>query len=237
MTNSPAPNPAAVSAERSRLIDYFKRLFAIVAGLAITEAVKRVYPSPSQEITWPSIWTFGTFLVTIIPIFHGGDRSLDVKYLNSNRITGSRRIAYIWDVYMLVITAILFVCIAEAIPRADPSKGYVYSVAESSMFYNLMAIMLVFDVMVLVVDFLKTPEAQRADLSSYLVWIPANLILAGLCYGAGSSISDAPTLVSAADVVIACGSINFQELTFYLFIAAVIRMFADYWAGRAFLFP
>ena len=103
--------------ERSRLIDHFKRAYQIIVGLAITLACTKLFPNDDPSIPWDtSFWLFCIFFITVVPIFHGGDRSLDVKYLPAPAVGFWGRAAYIWDVYMLLITAILFVKIAQAIP-------------------------------------------------------------------------------------------------------------------------
>jgi hypothetical protein len=99
--------------ERSRLIDHFKRAYQIIVGLAITLACTKLFPNDDPGVPWDtSFWLFCAFFITVVPIFHGGDRSLDVKYLQAPAVGFWSRAAYIWDVYMLLITAILFVKIA-----------------------------------------------------------------------------------------------------------------------------
>ena len=104
--------------QRSRLIDHFKRAYQIIVGLAITLACTKLFPAgiPSFAIfSDTSFWLFCTFLITVVPIFHGGDRSLDIKYLRESPPGFWGKAAYVWDVYMLLITAILFVKIAQSI--------------------------------------------------------------------------------------------------------------------------
>ena len=104
VTDEVAPNWR----NRSRLIDFFKRLFAIIAGLAITEACKRLLPAnPTFALPGPSFWMFVTLFVTIVPIFHGGDRSLDVRHLDQRVENTRQRLKFVWDVYALLITALL----------------------------------------------------------------------------------------------------------------------------------
>src|SRR6266571_165610 len=102
MSVAPAHDPAQA---RARLIDHFKRAYQIIVGLAITIACTKLFTSE----TTLSLWLFCTFFITVVPIFHGGDRSLDVKYLGARPQGFWQRAAYIWDVYMLLITAVLFV--------------------------------------------------------------------------------------------------------------------------------
>ena len=241
MTNPQAPGPglpaapAQSAAAKSRLIDYFKRLFAIVAGLAITEAVKRALTFSPADMPWPTLWMFCGFLITIIPIFHGGDRSLDLKYLAADGTPSGGRVGYAWDVYMLVITAILFVCMAETLPRPN---GGTFSAPEAGHFYRLTAITLMFDVAVLVVDIFKTSAEKRARLGSYLTWIPVNTLLAAICYVLASSFDGLDSITASTELPIPLiGMVSFGTIAFVIFVLSLLRTIADYWAGRDFLFP
>ena len=107
------PAPAAdANLQRSRLVDHFKRAYQIIVGLAVTLACTKLFPHGIARHPDSTFWLFCTFFITVVPIFHGGDRSLDLKYLGSQPHGFWRRAAYIWDVYMLLITAIFFVKIA-----------------------------------------------------------------------------------------------------------------------------
>jgi hypothetical protein len=133
--------------ERKRLVDHFKRVYSIIAGLAITEACKKLFPFSLASFGDCQFWMFASLFISIVPIFHGSDRSLDRKYVNQSAGTLKERAFYIWDVYMLLITAILFVAIAEAIPDAKaPSSDPAY-------FYYSMCVLFWFDVFVLSLDY------------------------------------------------------------------------------------
>lgn len=222
--------------DRSRLIDHFKRVYTIVAGLAITEAVKRQLPLSSSEFPTPSFWMFCTFLVTLVPIFHGGDRSLDVKYLGAQPVTAQGRFWYLWDVYILLITAMLFVCIAEAIPATGLPASKQTLMAETTQFYNLMALTLAFDAVALTIDAIKSDRQLLPRLSSYVVWIPANLALAGICIYTASlaaSASDATAILIQTKIY----DLDLLAVTLGVALLALLRTVLDYWAGRDFLFP
>jgi hypothetical protein len=152
-TGSIAADP---NQERSRLIDHFKRAYQIIVGLAITLACTKIFPSGIATVPDVTFWLFCIFFITVVPIFHGGDRSLDVKYLGSRPYGFWRRAAYVWDVYMLLITAVFFVKIAQAIPGAGLGFGGGPSPHTPQLFYEWMAGMLAFDIFVLVVDWIKS---------------------------------------------------------------------------------
>ena len=224
---------------RSRLIDHFKRVYTIVVGLAITEAVKRLFPLDPDDPPVSAIWMFATFFITLVPIFHGGDRSLDVKYLSSSPATFGRRLSYLWDVYMLLLTAILFVCIAETIPQQVKVAGGADTYPHAGLFYGFMAVMLTFDVIVLIVDRFKSET--RAALRPYLLWMVCNVALAVVCFVSafGIGVHAAPTSDTLLGVWNA--TIPFGSLTIAVFAFAVVRTFVDYLsdhiAGGNFLFP
>jgi hypothetical protein len=83
-THNPAQPPTRdVNQERARLIDHFKRAYQVIVGVAITVACSKLFPGGWQSVDI-TFWTFCTFFITVVPIFHGGDRSLDLKYLGTS---------------------------------------------------------------------------------------------------------------------------------------------------------
>jgi|SRR5580692_6746 hypothetical protein len=211
--------------ERSRLIDHFKRAYQIIVGLAITLACTKLFPNGAFEIPKDtSFWLFCTFFITIVPIFHGGDRSLDIKYLNKQPTGFWGRTGFLWDYYILLITAILFVKIAQAIPSQTPTGQAIPGVAQvpptaPDHFYQWMAIMLFFDVAVLLVGCLK------GDLwRTYVKWIVINFIFAFICLSAKSIPECWP--VFSPNTVAAL-----------VFAIAFLRTILDYVVGKDFMFP
>jgi hypothetical protein len=206
---------------RSRLIDHFKRAYQIIVGLAITLACGKVFAHGTVDLADPALFLFGTFFITVVPIFHGGDRSLDLKYLGAKPSSGWQQVAYVWDVYMLLITAILFSKIAQAIP----GPGLIFSdspVTAPGHFYDWMAGMLFFDAAVLIVDLVKSSllgVRVLSRLGAYLGWIVLNILLGIVCLYVPHIISSAET----ASIVV--------------FGAAFLRTVLDYICGTKFMFP
>lgn len=213
-------DPARANLERSRLLDHFKRAYQIIVGLAITNACLRLFPDGRIEFPDPKFWMFVIFFVTVIPLFHGGDRSLDIKYLGV-RVTGLwRRAAYLWDVYMLLITAILFVKIAQSIPQTTDIPP--------QCFYQWMAGTMIFDVVAMSIDAIKTSlfvsQGAAQVLTSYAKWIVLNFVFTLICFWA------ADTSTSLADPAQ-------QTIGIAVFACALARTTLDYVFGRHFLFP
>ena len=206
------------AADRGRLVDHFKRVYTIIAGLAITEACRHLLPFAFDSWPGASFWMFCTFFVTIVPIFQGGDRSLDIKYLYNPPTGPASRWLYIWDVYVLLVTALLFVCTAESIPQLPPAPA-----ADPANFYYWMAIVLVFDAVALAVDWLKSPAPQ--ELRPYGLWIVLNAIVGVICFIAAVSLSHAG--VTMAPSLVAFG----------VFIVALARTILDYAKSGRFMFP
>jgi hypothetical protein len=230
--------PANLDQERSRLIDHFKRAYQIIVGLAITLACTKLVPEgiPSSRIFLDtSFWLFCTFFITVVPIFHGGDRSLDIKYLRKSPVGFWGQVAYIWDVYMLLITAILFVKIAQSIPvpqTISGSSGAILGQALTppsapAIFYHWMAIMLFMDVGILIVDGIKSwllSTEGATELRAYPKWIFLNLALAFICWYAPAPPDFLPSL---------------SELTvgIIVFAFSFLRTLLDYIFGKSFMFP
>ena len=207
---------SAANEERKRLVDHFKRVYSIIAGLAITEACKKLFPFSLASLGDYRFWMFAALFISVVPIFHGGDRSLDRKYIDHPAVTPKERASYIWDVYMLLITAILFVGVAEAIPGSKiPSSDPAY-------FYYSMCILFWFDVFVLVFDFLKSGKDRKNKLrQSYYLWIPMNFFVGLICLAVGAI----------------CGLSPLTIVSFGVFILALSRTVLDYSLSDDFMFP
>jgi hypothetical protein len=231
--------PANLDQERSRLIDHFKRAYQIIVGLAITLACTKLVPGgiPNFGIfSETSFWLFCTFFITVVPIFHGGDRSLDIKYLRATPVGFWGHAAYVWDVYMLLITAILFVKIAQSIPVPQTTSGSPggailgQALAPPSTpdnFYHWMAIMLFIDAGILFVDGIKSgllgTEGAK-ELLAYIPWVILNLILGFVCWHAASP----PGFLS---------SLSELTMSIVVFVVALLRTILDYVFGKSFMFP
>ena len=204
--------------QRSRLIDHFKRAYQIVVGLAITIACGRAFAGGTLNFSDPALLLFGIFFVTVVPIFHGGDRSLDLKYLSATLTRSGERVGYVWDVYMLLLTAIFFVTIAQTIPGPGLVVGA--STGSPALFYHWMAIMFFFDTAVLFIDAIKSSSLPHAEkMKVYWRWMPLNLGMALVCL-----------FVPMADY-------SAQTTGLLVFGAACIRSALDYFFGWKFMFP
>nr|WP_294548953.1 hypothetical protein [uncultured Rhodopila sp.] len=227
MSGSPAPDPLK---QHERLIDHFKRVYSIVAGLALTEACRRSLPI--ESIFDFRLWMFATLFITLVPIFHGGDRSLDQKHCGRPPQTVWERVAFVWDDYMLLLTAVLFVCIAESIPSAadigTPSDF------APGRFYFWMSVTFGFDVFVLGVDYVKNWQ-RRSELRPYWVWIVANSLLCYICLRASQLVLLDYSVKTVSVALL--GDVTLFTLSVVVFICALLRTIVDYSVGDAFLFP
>jgi hypothetical protein len=172
----------------------------------------------------------------VVPIFHGGDRSLDVKYRNHYPQTARDRAALLWDDYMLLLTAVLFVCIAEAIPKA-PESGHAPAEVHAQAFYHWMAIMLGFDVAVLIIDRWKSRAKERVRLKPYIAWIIINSLLGLVCW-AVSGMSEPQCAGMVVTIPLPFGlsvAATLWQVSFAVFLAALLRTVADYEVEQGFL--
>lgn len=203
--------------ERRGLMDHFKTVYAIIAGLAITDAAESGLPKHYKDIGQPQFWMFCTLFITIIPMFQGADRSLVMRHRSGEAKTHGQRLNYVWDVFMLLVTALLFVGMAKAIDRGSSSPH----------FYIWMSITMTFDVGVLIFDYIKMRFWFKLFIpfgltKAYAAWIVGNFSLAVICCLAAKSgvCEDWTFLVSLAVCII-----------------ALVRSISDYIFGGDFLFP
>ena len=198
--------------KRGRVVDHAKRLYSIVVALAVAEACKRLFPFESWNST--TFVLFCTFLITIIPVFQGFDRSLDIQYYEEPLgETPKARFLYLWYVMMLLITSIFFFGMAQSIE--------INSIPAPATFYYIMSLMLFFDCAVLVIDRFKTHIPTR--LNHYWTWIVINLILGVICFYASSAVPhpDGPA----------------TGLEWFVLLAAIVRSAVDYAVSIGFMFP
>ena len=118
----------------------------------MADACRTLFPFTFSFPPTNSLVLFLTFLVTVVPIFQGFDRSLDIKYFE-NLETPIRPGVYTWDVAMLILTAVFFLGMAESLQ----SKG----VPTPAAFFFWLGLMLLFDCFVLLVDYVKSPDRGR----------------------------------------------------------------------------
>ena len=226
MSGSPTPEQLK---QHERLIDHFKRVYSIVAGLALTEACRRSLPI--ESIFDFRLWMFATLFITLVPVFHAGDRLLDQKHYGRPPLTSRERFAFVWDEYRLLLTAVLFVCLAESIPSAADIRNP--SEFAPGRFYFWMSVTFGFDVCVLGVDHIKNRQ-RWSELQPYLGWMVANSLLCYVCLSASQLPLDfAHKTVSVAVL----GDVTLFTLSLVVFICALLRAILDYLVGDAFLFP
>jgi hypothetical protein len=224
----------------TRLIDHFKRVYTIIVGLAITEGCKHLWPLDPASIFEPNVWMFLAFFITVIPIFHGGDRALDHKYSEIDHTDYFVK-DYLWEIYMLLFMSLGFVLVAEAIPLSTPPVALAghaagIAVAERSYapFFFLFGATLAFDVLVLGygLRFGSRRSANRASLEPYPRWIKANALLSSSAFALGAFLTFMPSrlLYDRFDPVALLAAV-------LLFVAAVWRTHFDYQNAEAFMFP
>lgn len=201
---------------RSRVVDHWKRLFAIVSGFAITVACVRAY-SCLLVGDVDGLMRFVAFIVTLVPVFHGMERSLDLRYLEPRSpIPHAARL--MGDTSVLLITALFFLLLALSIP--DHGQAWLMERSESlrSWFPRAFVGFLVFDAIVLVVTRTRlkkvAPETRAHDAHARLAALNA---VAALVVGTGVWL----------DVLTRFG----------LAVIALVRSAIDYGMSSGFLYP
>ncbi len=125
---------------------------------------------------------------------------------------------------MLVITATLFVGIAEQTPNQEFTTA-----SAAAPFYRAMAAMFLYDAAVLVIDWLKTPRRKRGRLKPYVVWTIANTTIGIACAFFGfKAIAHEGTLATFGFFGF---DLDLRLVAPTIFALACVRTFADYVAG------
>jgi hypothetical protein len=203
--------------DQGRLIDHVKRVYSLVVGLALTEACKNLLHNEILDVHWASLWIFLTFFITVVPIFQGGDRFLDVTYFDRDLSPGATRAAFMWDVYMLLVTGLVFVGVAESVPALSGK------IPDHTNFFYGLACMFGVDTFILVVGWFKSGKDDRSKIhKNYVVWIAMNGVMTGLSFFAGWMFA---------------AMLGRSLTAFILLLAAATRTTIDYAIDKNFMFP
>lgn len=159
-----------------------------------------------------------------MPIFHGAERSLDLKYLRADR-PGARPGGIILDFWLLLFSALFLVVIAQCVPDYRPSKQPNVDVLRDRFLLFLGAFFL-YDVVVLLQGALRAPTGETATdrilLWTHIAWMAGNGFMGAICLIARSWLAP--------------GSEPLGLFTILLLLA-LFRTVCDYAWGWRFLFP
>lgn len=115
--------------ERSRAIDHLLRLLAFIVSVAVFFTCAKVYSCLVAD-DWAGVFACLAILLTIIPIFQGMQRALDLKYRNPlNGVTGL--FAILSDYVVLIILAVSFLVMAQTIPDHAPANQSQVAILEN----------------------------------------------------------------------------------------------------------
>ncbi len=114
---------AQINERVKRSIDSLQRLYSIVIGLAITEALRRfLFPTnPPATAATPissalplstNVELLLMLFVTVVPIYHGANAHLDETYLYGKDADKQKRYALLVDFAMLFAEAIVLLTLA-----------------------------------------------------------------------------------------------------------------------------
>jgi hypothetical protein len=108
-------------AERS--VDTLQRIYAVVAGLAINEALKRSFLTSKSELCLQSehLPQLIAFMITTVPFVHGMNRHLDENFTSSKGPTGRvMLLQLIIDFFVFSLEASLLFVLAVSVTRGVP---------------------------------------------------------------------------------------------------------------------
>jgi hypothetical protein len=220
-------DPASVRFDEwKRVVDHMKRLFAIVCGLALTLGCVNAYTCYNRsDADTVGILQFVILLVSVVPIFHGAERSLDLKYLRADK-PGARPFWIIVDFWLLLVSALFFVVIAQCVPDYRPATPPNVDVLRDRFLLFLGAFFL-YDVVVLMQGALRvqTPGAAAPD---------RIVLLAHGAWMAGNGVMGAIYLISRSYLEPGSEPVG---LFCVLLALALFRTVCDYAFGWRFLFP
>jgi hypothetical protein len=153
---------------RKRSVDNLQRLYTVVVSLAVTEMLKRILlPPPGTGPAGTNDYLMAaTFLITVVPFYHGANRYLDATY-----VTGERSAKYfglIVDFIFLFIEGIIFFALAVF-------------VGKERQFYNTLVVLLLLDI-VWVGSTVLTGSEDQPNQPHFPAWATINAVSAGLVW-------------------------------------------------------
>ena len=122
---------------RERSVNNLQRLYAIVVSLAIAHSLIQIIEIISNKgLTnfvgyYSELFMFFSFIVTLIPFFHGANRYLDATYVTGERTAG--HYALLIDFIALFIEGLALFVLGMLITNLN-------------VFYSFLVVLLVFDI-------------------------------------------------------------------------------------------
>lgn len=146
-----------------RSIDSLQRLYTIVIGLAVTEALRSFLAPAAVAGLWWAHWkSLAVLLLTIVPFYHGANGHLDQTYLYGfEGQRRERRYALLIDFGVLFLEGILFFALA-------------LSLTDFARFVKVFQALLSLDVIWAVIVLLTGPSSK--DASHAVKWGVLNLL-------------------------------------------------------------
>jgi hypothetical protein len=205
-------------------VRHLQALFAIVAGLALTEAVSELAREVDNALpTARTLMLMIAFLATIIPFFHGGLRHLDDVYIVTPPGPNMSRYALLVDFILLFVESVMLLGMAHRL--VDPPH-----------FLAFLLFLLVIDIIWAIV----TPPLIDCKMS-----LPAVLVavVPRLKFSKDTEIAWAQNNILfvpfaiAAWIVIDLVTPSFTIDALIVMVFAVLRSLNDYRVSWSFYFP
>lgn len=164
-----------------RSIDSLQRLYTIVVGLAVTEALRAFLAPAAPPSPWWANWrTLAVLLITIVPFYHGANGHLDQSYLYGfDGVRREKRYALLLDFCVLFLEGVLFFALAISLNDFD-------------RFLRVFQAILLVDVMWAAFVYMTGDTAK--DAAHALKWGALNLV----AFGAVTYVHDSAGLLPAA---------------------------------------
>lgn len=197
---------------REGSVKNLQELYTVAVGVALAVAIEQLVRLPEGQgafIKWEVLPTFGAFLVTLVPFYHGALRHLDQRYVEE-RGEAVRDGALLADFFLLFLEACLLLGTARVLPDARAAAWG-------------LAILLVFDALWGGGIYLLFTRGRRKW--EELEWVRLNLVAGPLLMVSLLALRYTPR--SAGEAILAFG----------LPVAMLLRSVIDYRRSWAFYFP
>jgi hypothetical protein len=157
-----------------RSIDTLQRIYAVVAGLAINEALKRVFLQDGKgeyQFHVENLPEFIAFIVTVVPFVHGMNRHLDRTLAASANRPGLLTFLLV-DLLVFIIESTLLFVLAVTVTHPDQFFTWLIALLAVDAIWGLITWPITKTV---VLQWLVLNTAIGAMLGAALCWLPADL--------------------------------------------------------------
>jgi len=202
-----------MSSARQNSVRQLAELYNVVVGVALTLSIVNSVSNAEELIKLNQIINVGTFIIILVPFYHGAMRHLFATYIEDGASSRSKNGALLADFFLLFLEGCIFVLLASV-------------VSETEKFTIVVVLLLLLDsVWGLFVWLAFTDEKTQYPEPTWALINLVTAVLIGMLMGVLLAFDKG--VVSTRPFLVQTG----------LFVIIAVRTFTDYYNSWSFYFP